>query len=602
MNEKASFREVVKIVRWCFGIAWKYERKLVTWNFILNALLSIFVFLQFASFSQVIDEVIRMKELGGMLTKSLVEQTAILIGTFLLPLIFRTFEIKNQNTLRPKFFTHLQQFHIEHLSKLDIATIENPDFQKKLTLANEWGIGSISNVFFNSIDVFKTIISLLMAAAILIFIKPVLVVLAVVGALPSYFSEEKYGRMLFRAYMQQTDDTRTMQDRRSFFYSAQKMIEIFIFNIGNLFRNQLLRLRNQYDKKIIAIGVKRANASFLTDIISLVALVGAIALIVHDGVTGAISIGALALAFSSYRNFGTNTTSFFYALTRVQEQVRFAIRWYEIYSIKPVIVSKEDALRPDWKQPPAIEFKNVSFSYPHTNRMVLKDINLAIPSGETLALVGLNGAGKTTLIKLLARIYDPDEGAILIDDVDLKDIDIDWWRANLGILFQNFSNFQMTVRESITISRSDKPVDEEKMERAARDSGAIDFIKDFPKQYDQIIWKGFQDGVELSQGQHQRMAVARILYRDALVSILDEPTSAIDAVAEEKIFEVLETKMKGRTVILISHRFSTVKNANNIAVVEEGEIKELGTHKSLMKKNGRYAELYNMQAKRYLEE
>ena len=198
-------------------------------------------------------------------------------------------------------------------------------------------------------------------------------------------------------------------------------------------------------------------------------------------------------------------------------------------------------------------------------------------------------------------MYDPTKGDIFVDGLNLRDIDIEWWRQNLGILFQDFSNFQMTVKEAISISRPNEPIDEKRIIKAAEDSGAIDFIKDFPKKYDQLIWKGFQDGVELSKGQFQRMAVARIFYRDALISVLDEPTSAIDAVAEEKIFEVLETKMEGRTSVLISHRFSTVKNADKIAVIEHGELKELGNHKELMTKNGRYAELYTMQASRYLE-
>lgn len=198
-------------------------------------------------------------------------------------------------------------------------------------------------------------------------------------------------------------------------------------------------------------------------------------------------------------------------------------------------------------------------------------------------------------------MYDPTQGTILIGGIDLKDIDLDYWRNYLGVLFQDFSNFQMTAKEAIAISRPNDSLDEEKVLWASKMAGTHEFIEELPKKYDQLIWKGFKDGVELSKGQFQRMAVARIFYRDALISVLDEPTSAIDAVAEEKIFEVLETKMEGKTSILISHRFSTVKNADKIAVIEHGELKELGSHKELMAKNGRYAELYNMQASRYLE-
>jgi ABC-type multidrug transport system fused ATPase/permease subunit len=178
---------------------------------------------------------------------------------------------------------------------------------------------------------------------------------------------------------------------------------------------------------------------------------------------------------------------------------------------------------------------------------------------------------------------------------------LDYWRAYLGILFQDFSNYNMTIRESIAIARPGEPIDDERVKRAAEMTDATEFIQEFPNGYNQLVWKGFKDGVELSKGQFQRMAVARIFYRDAAISILDEPTSAIDAVAEEKIFDVLEKKMAGKTVVLISHRFSTVKNANKIAVIEHGELKELGSHKELMEKKGRYHELFTMQANRYLE-
>jgi ATP-binding cassette subfamily B protein len=265
------------------------------------------------------------------------------------------------------------------------------------------------------------------------------------------------------------------------------------------------------------------------------------------------------------------------------------------------MINTVGAIKPDWATPPTVEFKDVSFSYPETEKTILKHISFTVTPGEKLAIVGLNGAGKTTLIKLLCRVYDPTEGVILVNGVDLKEIDLDAWREYLGVLFQDFSNFQMTAKEAIAISRPNQPLDEEKVLWAAQMAGAAEFIEELPKKYDHLLWKGFKDGVELSKGQYQRMAVARILYRDAFISVLDEPTSAVDAIAEEKIFEVLETKMEGRTVVLISHRFSTVKNADKIAVIEHGELKELGSHKELMAKNGRYTELYNMQASRYLE-
>ena len=204
---------------------------------------------------------------------------------------------------------------------------------------------------------------------------------------------------------------------------------------------------------------------------------------------------------------------------------------------------------------------------------------------------------KTTLIKLLCRVYDPTEGEILINNKPLRQLKLADWQSAIGILFQDFPIYNLTIRESIGVGKIESPFNQGQMEEASRFSGADEFISN----YDQLIWKEFKDGIDLSKGQHQRLAVARMFYRNAAITILDEPTASIDAVTEEKIFSSLEKNTTGKTVILITHRFSTVKNANTILMMEKGEIIEQGSHRELINQNGRYAELYNMQVKRYLE-
>jgi ATP-binding cassette subfamily B protein len=247
----------------------------------------------------------------------------------------------------------------------------------------------------------------------------------------------------------------------------------------------------------------------------------------------------------------------------------------------------------------------VSFRYPAEEGetpLVLQQLSFTIKPGEKVAIVGVNGSGKTTLIKLLCRIYDPTEGNIFINGINLKDLSLEDWQSAIGILFQDFPVYNLSIRESIGVGRLDEngeqPAEkEEQIKLAAQYSGADDFIKD----YDQLIWKEFANGVDLSKGQHQRLAVARMFFRNAAVTILDEPTASIDAVTEEKIFSTLEKNMEGKTVILITHRFSTVKNADKIMLLEHGRLIEYGSHKALMQLDSQYAALYNMQAKRYLE-
>jgi len=289
------------------------------------------------------------------------------------------------------------------------------------------------------------------------------------------------------------------------------------------------------------------------------------------------------------------------SISWTEEASRYAARWFELFDVRPKIVSKKDAVPYDYSKPPLVEFKNVSFRYPKEekeNPYVLQDLNFTFSPGEKIAIVGVNGAGKTTLIKLLCRIYDPTEGQILINGNDLRDVKLEDWQSAIGILFQDFPIYNLTIRESIGVGRISETPQKEQLERAAKYSGADEFIND---DYEQLIWKEFKDGIDLSKGQHQRLAVARMFYRNAAITILDEPTASIDAVTEEKIFRSLERHMEGKSVILITHRFSTVKNADKILMMEHGRIIEQGSHKDLMAIGGKYAELYTMQAKRYLE-
>jgi ABC-type multidrug transport system fused ATPase/permease subunit len=333
-------------------------------------------------------------------------------------------------------------------------------------------------------------------------------------------------------------------------------------------------------------------------------LFAAIALMTKQAIAGTIAVGGLLLAFNTYTRFYQTVNGYVESISWTEEAARYASRWFELFDLKPTIASKENAVRMTFKNPPSITFNNVSFRYPgetKENPFVLQHLTFTIHPGEKIAIVGVNGSGKTTLIKLLCRIYDPTEGTILINGTNLKDIHLEDWQHALGVLFQNFPEYNLTIRQSIGVGRISDRQDEEKLKQAAHYSGAEEFIAEFPTQYDQLIWKEFKEGTDLSKGQHQRLAVARMFYRDAPITILDEPTASIDAVTEEKIFTTLETNRVGKTVILITHRFSTVKNADKTIMLEHGKIIEQGSHRELMELKGKYAELYTMQARRYLE-
>ncbi len=542
-----------------------------------------------------------MKENSLGVTQTLIRDSIFLGISFLVPAILSNLSSLYDSVLRTKLGTKLNLHLVDIYSKLDVGTFESAEFQQKRDRASKWGLGSLNNVIYWFTRIISGVAGFITGGIVLYHINPYFVVFALIGALPYYFIEQKYGKQLFNLTWVHTDESRIEQDRMTYFRDPKKIVEVLLFNITSFFKKDIVNVTTTYDKKVISVSKKESLVTIAANIFQTVCLFCVIGLVTYETLQGNLLIGALFLAFTSYQSFLNTTQAFFINYARLTEQARYVKYWFDIFDIKPTIISAASAKTPKWKMPPKIEFKNVSFKYPETKNLVLKNISLTIESGEKVAIVGLNGAGKTTLIKLLSRVYDPTKGKIEIDGYDLKDINLAVWREYLGILFQDFTNYNLTVTQAIAISKPNKSIDHKKVKESAELSGAADFIEELPKKYNQLLWKGFQDGVELSKGQFQRMAVARIFYRDALISVLDEPTSAIDAVAEEKIFEVLETKMEDKTVVLISHRFSTVKNADKIAVIEHGELKELGSHKELMTENGRYAELYSMQASRYLE-
>jgi ABC-type multidrug transport system fused ATPase/permease subunit len=272
---------------------------------------------------------------------------------------------------------------------------------------------------------------------------------------------------------------------------------------------------------------------------------------------------------------------------------------YDFYHLKPMVKDGNIAL-PRLETPPEVEFKDVEFSYPNSKEIIFTNFNLKINSGEKVAIVGPNGAGKSTLTKLIARLYDPQEGEILINQKDLKELKIDDWYKNMGLLFQDFKIYDpLTVEENIYIGKSVKPLDKKKVIEASKNADAYKFIQKYPKKFNTFMNDRYEGGIQPSKGQKQKIAIARFFYRNAPLAIFDEPTSAIDAESEYKIFNRIYDFFKNKTVIIISHRFSTVRNADRIIVLDEGKIIEEGSHKELIAMNGKYAKAFRLQAEGY---
>ena len=586
------------------AFAWQTNRRLLLLLILINIFQGSVVYLQFTSFASIVDEIIKIKQGTGN-NNNLVWSSVILGLSFLIPLIVGNIGSHYRMIFRMQQAVQLDLYKIERQGQLDIGTIESSSYQNLLRSAQEWGSGSVMNLqdfIFNSATNFAGIIT---SIGILWSLNKWLVVFAVLAAAPVYFFYKKYSMEVFRIRYLSINDHRVINNRMSHFEDLQKAVDVILLKLQSWLKNQIQDKKLTFNKKIIQAERKKAISYSILSLWYLLFLFAAIALMTKEAIAGHIAVGGLLLAFTTYTRFYQTINGYIESVSVAEEASRYAARWFELFETEPKITSTENAVRNDYTEPPFIEFQNVSFRYPGEeteNPFVLKDLSFSIKPGEKVAIVGVNGSGKTTLIKLLCRIYDPTEGNIFINGVNLKEVQLEDWQSALGILFQDFPVYNLTIRESIGVGRitdtgQNGMSKEERLHQAALFSGADEFIKD----YDQLIWKQFAGGIDLSKGQHQRLAVARMFYRNAAVTILDEPTASIDAVTEEKIFNTLETNMQGKTVILITHRFSTVKNADKIILLEHGSIIEYGSHKELMRLGDKYAYLYNMQAKRYLE-
>jgi len=595
--KEAENKNLVGVALKAIHFAWTTDKNVFTLLILLNVFIGSFVYLQLTSFSAIVDEIILIKQ--GTSNYSALLRPAIMLGiAFLVPTIATNIISYYRAKFRLDLDLRLDLHKIEKQGNLDIGTIESNSYQTLLRSAQEWGTQSmlvLQDFILTSANSFAGIITSLF---ILWSLSPWLVLFALLAASPVYFFYKRYSMEVFRIRFFSIDDQRIISNRVSHFEQLHKAVDVILLKLKGWLANQVQEKMRNYNDKIIEAEKRKAISYSLLSIWYLLLLFAAIALMTWNSMVGVMAVGNLLLAFSTYTKFYQTINSYVESISWSEEASRYAARWFELFEVKPRISSKAGAIGFNFTNPPIIEFKDVSFGYPTegaANSIVLENLNFVIHPGEKIAIVGTNGAGKTTLIKLLTRVYDPIAGSILINGIDLRELNLEDWHKSIGILFQDFPIYNLTIGESIGIGRVDEALNKTKLDLAANYSGSDEFIKD----YDQLIWKEFKDGIDLSKGQHQRLAVARMFYRNAPITILDEPTAAIDAITEEKIFMSLEKNTQGRTVILITHRFSTVKNADKILLLEKGKIIEQGTHNDLILKKGKYADLYHIQANRY---
>ena len=487
---------------------------------------------------------------------------------------------------------------MEHAATLDLEDFEDPELQDKLDRARRQTMGR-SNLMAQLFGQVQDIITVVSFAIGLLVYAPWLIVLLAVALIPAFVGESHFNALGYSLNFMRTPERRQLEYVRQTGASVESAKEVKIFNLHRFLVERYRTLAWDFYKANRSLARRRAAWGALLAALGTLGYYVAYAYIAWRTVRGDFTIGDLTFLAGSFRRLRQLLEGLLVGFSQVASQALYLDDLFSFFAIEPEIRSPENPLPFPTPIREGFVFENVGFRYPDAERWALRNLDFQLHAGEVLALVGENGAGKTTLVKLLARLYDPDEGRILLDGRDLREYDLDEVRANVGVIFQDFVRYHLTAGENIGVGQIDAMDDEARIREAARRAMADEVIDSLPGGYDQLIGRRFRTGLDLSGGQWQKIAIARAYMRDAQVMILDEPTAALDARSEFEVFQRFKELSDQRTAVLISHRFSSVRMADRILVMEQGQLEAAGTHDELMAEGGRYAELFELQAAGY---
>jgi ATP-binding cassette subfamily B protein len=487
---------------------------------------------------------------------------------------------------------------MEHAATLDLEDFEDSELQDRLDRARRQTMGRttlLTQIFGQAEDV----VTIVGFAAGLIFYAPWLIALLAVALVPAFLGEAHFNALSYSLNYGRTAERRELDYLRHTGASLETAKEVKIFGLNGYLVERFRKLALDFYEANRRLAARRAVWGAVLTAVGTIGYYAAYAFIAWRTLHGLLSVGDLTFLAGSFRRLRTLLESLLVGFSQLAGQALYLDDLFSFFDIEPEIVSPPNPRPVPSPILAGFKFEDVGFRYPGAERWAVRHLSFELAAGEVLALVGENGAGKTTLVKLLARLYDPDEGRILLDGADLRDYDLNALRANIGVIFQDFVRYHFTAAENIAVGRIEERDDRARIVAAAKLALADEMIRKLPGGYDQQIGRRFRTGVELSGGEWQKVAIARAYMRDAQVLILDEPTASLDARSEYEVFRHFKELSGGKTAVIISHRFSSVRMADRILVLAEGEIEASGTHEELLAQGGRYAELFELQAAGY---
>ena len=487
---------------------------------------------------------------------------------------------------------------MEHAAKLDLSQFEDSEFYDKLERARRQTVGRTA-LMSQLLAQMQDLITMLFLAVGLVVFNPWLILLLVVAVIPAFLGETHFNEKGYSLTFSWTPERRELDYLRYTGASDETAKEVKMFGLATFLTERFRYLSDKFYHQNAALARKRAGWGAVFAFVGSLGYYGAYAFIIVRTISGQLTVGDLTFLAGSFQQLRQRLEMVLNRFSSIVDGALYLKDFFDFFALEPRIRSEGEVRPFPVPVQEGFRFENVGFHYPNTDKWVLRNLSFTLKAGEKLALVGVNGAGKTTLVKLLARLYDPNEGRILLDGHDLKEYDPEELRHNIGVIFQDFVRFQMTAGTNIAIGRIEEKENQPRIQSAAVQSLANTVIEGLPDQYDQQIGRRFADGVDLSGGQWQKIALGRAYMREAQMLILDEPTAALDARAEHEVFERFSELTAGKSAVLISHRFSTVRMADRILVLDSGGLLEIGSHEELLEANGKYAELFSLQAEGY---
>jgi len=484
-------------------------------------------------------------------------------------------------------------------SKVDLGHFDNSDWHDRLARAKRdvsWRPGDLT---WSVLGLSGNVVTIVLMASLLASLHWLLVVLALAAAVLSLALERRVTTKLYEFFYNETPEERERGYLSDLLVQPRTTKEIRAYVLSDYLVGRHKNLSETLFAERARMYRLATRVSLLSGLVTGSTLAGAYLFVAARGLSGAIDPGGVVLVIGAFTTLSSTLANISGTFIAVDQHTTFLDDYFSFLAIGPLVRVPPAARTLPASLTAGIDFDRVTFTYPGGTEPAVADLSLHIRSGELIALVGENGAGKSTLVKLLLRFYDPDQGSVRMGGVDLNEVDPETLRSRIGVLFQDYASYEFSVRENVVMGRPDGPVDDGRVLDALRDARSEWLLKKMPKGLDAKVGRLFEGGHDLSGGEWQRLALARIMYRDADVWILDEPTSSLDPEAEAAIFAELKDNLRGRIGLVISHRFSTVRIADRIAVIADGRVKEIGTHDELLRANGRYAQLFELQAAGY---